>query len=192
MHKLGTVGNGYTYPGKRAVHFSPRVLVMQVTPLHNSTQGSDLWMSREDLHQTREDYHGIQQSLTLDPSFYEEGGFSLLGLDASKDRTTKYINMCNARDAVLQEQQIQNARSRWHCGIGCDVIQCISQQYIPHTKQAAKVAHKTAVRLEEELGGGESDECNQTADILSLNEVKDLLQISTVRVRSISISYQKI
>jgi hypothetical protein len=188
MDELGRVGNRYTYPGKRAVHFSPRILVRQVTPLHYLTQGSDLWISREDLQQKRENYHGIQQSLTLDPSFYEEGGCFLLGLDARKDRRTKYINMCKARDAVLQEQQRQNARSRWHCGIGYDVTQRISQQYIPHTKQAAKVAHKMAIRLEEELDVGESDECNQTSEIMSLNEVKDLLQKPAVRVRSISIS----
>jgi hypothetical protein len=141
------------------------------------------------LQQKREDYRGIEQSLTLDPSCYEEGEHFLHGFDARKDRRTKYINMCKARGAVLQEQQRQNAISRWHCGIGCDVIYRISQQYIPHTKQAAKVAHRTAVRLEEELDGGESDECNQTAEIMPLNEVKDLLQKTTVRVRSISFPF---
>lgn len=144
------------------------------------TKGSDLWMSREDLQQKREDFHGIQSSLTLDLSFYEEGGYFLLGLDAKKDRRAKYLNMCTARDAVLQEQTRQNAKSRWHSVVRGDAVNCISKEYTRNTTEAAKAAHQAAVRLEAELEDDVVLEGSiHTREMMSLKEVKELLQRST-------------
>ncbi|CAJ1935293.1 unnamed protein product [Cylindrotheca closterium] len=171
----------------KAVCFNPDVRVRIVKPLHYRAKRSDLWVSREDLKQKRAEFHGILDCLTLDSSFYEEGGYFLLGLDSKKDQELKYRNVVDSRYAVLKEQRHQTASSRWHCGVGSSTMSdCISESYQEHTQEASNVARFTAVRLEEELN---AEEKQTESEIMSLREVKTLLKRSSShRTNSLSVS----
>lgn len=165
---------------RKHVYFNPEI---QIRIMHRHTiKRSDLWVSSEDLKQTREDFHGILDCLTLDSSLYEEGGYFLLGLDSRKDQKDKYRNMLDSRYAVLKEQRKHNANSRWHSGVGSsDIEECISKSYQEHTSDAAKIARYSAVRLEEELNVKEEEK--PRAQIMSLEEVQALLKRTSSEYR---------